>query len=198
MAISHASLGKGIKMDSNTDIKDRLVSGNNMFRKSMDPAFIARLSKKHEPFVAILACSDSRVSPEKVFDLSLGDAFVVRVAGNRASDSVVLGSLEYAVSRLNVKALLVLGHTSCGAVNAVLENEDPGNLMHAMQDIGRARYKTPTDQTSSPDSVAESNVRLQLRMLEVNSRVIMDAVNGGKLTLLGAMLDLSTGTVSFV
>ena len=175
-----------------------MTDGNIMFRKSVDPSLLARLFRKQDPFVAILTCSDSRVSPEKVFSLSLGDAFVVRVAGNSASDPAVLGSLEYAVAHLGVKAIVVVGHTDCGAVKAAIDGEDPMNLSRVMRDIERARSKTPVDMANNPDAVAESNVRLQLRMLEDSSKVIMDAVSSDRLALVGAMLDLTTGTVRFV
>ena len=184
-------------MVASANIKNRLIDGNGVFRKSTAPSLLARLSKKQEPFIAILTCSDSRVCPEKVFNLSLGDAFVVRAAGNSASDPAVLGSIEYAIEHLHVKAVLVVGHTSCRAVKAALEGKDPGNLSRVMSDIDRARYKTSAEQMNDPDAVAESNVRLQLGMLENNSMVIMDAVNKGELTLLGAMLDISTGAVRF-
>jgi carbonic anhydrase len=78
------------------DQKKRLVDGNATFRKTSDPAFLAELSKGQQPFVAILTCSDSRVVPERIFNLNLGDAFVVRVAGNSVADPGALGSLEYA------------------------------------------------------------------------------------------------------
>ncbi len=133
-------------MDATMDGKKRLIDGNAMFRKSIDPGLLARLSKKQEPFVAILTCSDSRVSPVKIFNLSLGEAFVVRVAGNSASDQSALGSLEYAVDHLHVKYLLVLGHTGCGAVRAMVEGEFLPNLRPVMKDLERARFKTPTEQ----------------------------------------------------
>jgi carbonic anhydrase len=101
-------------MRENLDPKARLVDGNAAFRRMTDSAFLARLIESHEPFIAILTCSDARVDPAKAFNLSLGDAFVVRTAGNTASDPCVIGSLEYAVDCLEVKALLVLGHTDCG------------------------------------------------------------------------------------
>jgi carbonic anhydrase len=185
-------------MDATMDGRKRLVDGNAMFRKSIDSGFLARLSKNQEPFVAILSCSDSRVSPVKIFNLSLGEAFVVRVAGNSASDQSVLGSLEYAVDHLHVKYLLVLGHTSCGAVRAMVEGEFLPNLRTVMKDLERARFKAPTDQTNDQNLIAENNVRLQLRAIQDNSTTISRAVSEDKLTLLGAMYDLATGTVRFI
>ncbi len=185
-------------MDATMDGKKRLIDGNAMFRKSIDPGLLARLSKKQEPFVAILTCSDSRVSPVKIFNLSLGEAFVVRVAGNSASDQSALGSLEYAVDHLHVRYLLVLGHTSCGAVRAMVEGEFLPNLRPVMKDLERARFKTPTEQINDENLIAENNVRLQLRIMQDNSSIISHAVTQDRLILLGAMYDLATGAIRFI
>ncbi len=185
-------------MNATMDQRQRLVDGNSLFKKSVDPTLLARLAKKQEPFVAILTCSDSRVSPIKIFNLSLGDAFVVRVAGNSASDPSVLGSLEYAVEHLHVGSLLVLGHTGCGAVRAVIDESANENLRPVLRDIERARAKVTMDQVNNQNAIAESNVRLQIRLIEDNSRIIHDAVSDGKLALYGAMYDMETGLVRFV
>jgi carbonic anhydrase len=185
-------------MNATMDQKQRLVDGNSLFKKTVDPVLLDRLAKKQEPFVAILTCSDSRVSPVKIFNLSLGDAFVVRVAGNCASDPSVLGSLEYAVEHLHVGALLVLGHTGCGAVRAVIDGSGNENLRSVVRDIERARTKVSMDQINNQNAIAESNVRLQLRLIDDNSRIIHDAVSDGKLALYGAMYDMETGLVRFV
>src|SRR5439155_16101250 len=88
----------------------------------------ARLAKGQQPFAVVLSCADSRVVPELLFDQGLGDVFVVRVAGNIA-DKAMLGSIEYAVEHLHVPLVVVLGHESCGAVQAALDGKPlPGNL----------------------------------------------------------------------
>lgn len=185
-------------MDATMDQMKRLVDGNVNFRKSIDLSLLVRLSKGQQPFVAILACSDSRVVPEKIFNLSLGDAFVVRVAGNSAADPSVLGSLEYAVEHLEVRMLLVLGHTGCGAVKAALEGKGPQNLQPVIRDIEKARYKAPSDQQENADLIAENNVRLQLWSVENNSTLIGREAIEGKLLVRGAMYDLATGAVKFI
>src|SRR5207244_5860667 len=78
--------------------------------------------KSRDPHVVVLACSDSRLSPERIFDQDLGDLFIVRVAGN-VTDAVALGSMEYAVDHFPVKVLVVLGHEKCGAVAAAASGE---------------------------------------------------------------------------
>jgi carbonic anhydrase len=180
------------------DPKTRLVDGNAMFRKSVDPTVISKLAKKQEPFMAILSCSDSRVSPEKIFNLSIGDAFIVRTAGNSAADPTVLGSLEYAVAHLHVRAILVLGHTDCGAVRASFEESEIDNLQKTMRDMESARFKLDNSESRDPDAVAEGNVRLQLRRLEDQSMIIGDAYREEKLALYGAIYELPTGSVRFV
>jgi len=186
-------------LNSGVDPKARLVDGNALYRKNVDPLVLAKLAKKQEPFVAILACSDSRVHPSKIFNLSIGDAFTVRVAGNSAADPSIMGSLEYAVVHLNVRAILVLGHTGCGAVKASYDEEAmSGSLSSVMMDMDRAKAKLDGKRAKDPDAVAEMNVKLQLRRLEDFSTVIQEAVNEGKLALFGAMYDLATGAVRFI
>jgi carbonic anhydrase len=185
-------------MRENLDSKTRLADGNAMFRRVTDPALLSRLSKSHEPFIAILTCSDARVDPAKVFNLSLGDAFVVRTAGNTATDPSVIGSLEYAVDCLEVKALLVLGHTECGAIKASYECADPGSLDGVLRDIESAKSKLGCAEAKDSNLVAECNVRLQLRKLEDTSTIIRDAVARERLMLYGAVLDIETGAVRFI
>ncbi len=180
------------------DPKTRLTDGNAMFRRMTDPEQLSCLSKAHEPFIAILTCSDARVDPAKVFNLSLGDAFVVRVAGNTVSDPGVLGSLEYAVDCLEVGALLVLGHTECGAIRETYECADHGNLEETLKNIECAKSRLGSADAKNHALVAESNIRLQLRRLEDTSTVIRDAMTRGKLEMFGAVLDVGTGAVKFI
>jgi len=182
-------------MEGTSDRRGRLADGNAAFRKAVDPSIITSLSKGQHPFYAILACSDSRVGPEKIFNLAIGDAFIVRVAGNSAADRSVLGSLEYAVEHLHVKEMVVLGHTGCGAVKVAMDGTDAGNLGPVIKDIERAKAKVPIENVGNPDAVAESNVRLQIRLLEDTSTIIRSAIEKGQLLLYGAMYDVMTGNV---
>ncbi len=181
------------------DAKGRLMDGNALYRKAVDPALLTRLNTKaQEPFVAILSCSDSRVDPSKIFNLSIGDAFIVRVVGNSASDPFVIGSLEYAVEHLHVKMILVMGHTSCGAVRAMMDGKWPESLDKVILDMERARDKVPPERLKDLDTIAESNVKLQMRVIEDSSLPIGSAVNKGTLLMTGAMYDLATGNVRFL
>jgi len=111
------------------DAHARLCEGNTRYvddrpeRPHGDAARRSGLTAGQQPFATILACADSRVAPELVFDQGLGDLFVVRVAGNIVDD-VVLGSIEYASAHLGVNLIVVMGHASCGAVGAAVENVD--------------------------------------------------------------------------
>ena len=164
----------------------------------MPPTILANLAKGQQPFVAILTCSDSRVSPCKIFNLSLGEAFVVRVAGNCATDPAVLGSLEYAVSHLKVRAIVVMGHTDCGAVKASLTCEDRGNLEAVIKDLECARSKLPCARQKDPNAIAEFNVVMQMRRLQDFSPVIRAGVQSKKVEIIGAMFDIASGNVKFL
>lgn len=144
-----------------------------------------------------MACSDSRIDPVRIFNLSLGDAFVVRTAGNIVSSPPALESLEYAVSHLGVRCLVVLGHDDCGAVKCVISG-DARNMTAIVHDIERARQKAPPGKQNDALAVAEANVRLQMRLLMDNSHVVRDAVRNGSLQLLGGMYEISSGSVRFL
>ncbi|MDH3365559.1 MAG: hypothetical protein OEM29_06125 [Thermoplasmata archaeon] len=185
-------------MREGIDPKTRLVDGNATFRRTTDPTVLRRLSKSHEPFVAILTCSDARIEPTKVFSLSLGDAFVVRTAGNTATDPCVIGSLEYAVKHLQVKALLVLGHTGCGTIKATYDCCELSNLECVLREIESAKSRLGVSESKDPTAVAVINVRMQLRKIIDTSLIIREAVTQDRLEVFGAVLNIENGAVEFV
>ena len=149
--------------------------------------------KKHiagqSPKVAVLTCSDSRVVPEFIFDASIGQLFVIRVAGNVAMDPSVLTSLEYAVDHLNVDYIIILGHTNCGAVKASEETKDSDNqLIHEIQESF----------TLDPTDHIMANLKRQLSFLPKRSRSINNAIREKKVQLQGAIYHLEDGTVEFI
>ncbi len=181
------------------NIRARLARGNSAYAKSADLRLLSRLAADGQaPALAVLTCSDSRVVPEKVFDMSLGEAFVVRVPGNCVSDRSVLGSIEYAVSRLGVRAVVVLGHTDCGAVKRALSCSCGEELSGAAAEIDKARSCLGRECMCDASAVAKANVRLQLKTLPEISPTIRESVDSGRLELIGAMYDLSTGVVEFI
>jgi carbonic anhydrase len=135
------------------DGNQRFVSGEFHHKHSFAERRLELVNHQH-PFATVVACSDSRVSPELLFDQSIGDLFVIRVAGN-VVDDVVLGSIEYACLHLGVNLVVVMGHQGCGAVKAAVDNVDiDGPTTHSHLDsiieairpaVRRAREEHPED-----------------------------------------------------
>jgi len=155
------------------------------------------------PFAAILGCADSRVAPELAFDQRPGDLFVVRVAGNFVTPDG-LASLEYGASVLGTKAIMVLGHSSCGAVNATVGALQKGNtlpghiadLVRAMKPAIEPVLKQPGDDL--PQRAVIANVRANVRRLQEAKPILAEMVAAGKLRVVGAVYDLATGKVDLV
>ena len=147
---------------------------------------------KQEPFAGVLACADSRVPVELVFDQTIGHLFVTRVAGNMVTPEVIAG-LEYGVAVLGIKVLLVLGHSGCGAVKAAMKaNAAPGQISALYQHLqpGVARSG------GSIEKAIEANARIQAELLRTSSPVIRDAIKAGELKVEAATYDLATGKVT--
>ncbi len=176
---------------------EALMAGNRRFTSGRAEAPHRKLARVHElasgqtPFAAILGCADSRVPAELVFDQGFGDLFVVRVAGNIATPEGI-GSLEFGTLVLGARVLLVLGHTSCGAVKAAIEAAPvPGQISSLFQHMVPAIAPG----TKDVDATGAANVRLQTRVLLDGSPVIAGLVRDGKLRVAGAVYDLATGVV---
>jgi carbonic anhydrase len=138
--------------------------------------------------MAVLTCSDSRVIPELIFNQSIGDIFVVRVAGNVAIDSSIISSLEYAINNLGVDFLIILGHTCCGAIAECEKNPDCSvPLLKEIQNSFRLDH----------DHV-QCNVLYQKQMIIKRSNVIDKAIKNKSLHLIGAIYNLETGLVQFL
>lgn len=156
------------------------------------------------PFVQFVSCIDSRSSPTQVFDLGVGDAFSSRVAGNIVNEDI-LGSLEFGSKVAGAKLIVILGHTSCGAVKGACDNVAMGNLTGLLKKIRPAVEATPDvhghDRTSHNHSfvnaVAEKNVHLTVQNLLDQSPVLRDMVAKNEIKVVGAMLDVKSGEVQF-
>ncbi len=189
---------------SGNDIWQELLSGNKRFAEG-NPTHpnqsIARrqeMAKGQNPRAAVLACADSRVSPEIVFDQGLGDLFVVRVAGNVVNDPI-LGSLEYAVEHLGTRLIVVLGHQRCGAVAAACAGgEAPGHIGSLVQALAPAVDKISASEEGRVDWVAKENVRMMAKSLRSCGPILEKWVRQGKLEVAGAFYDLDTGAVEIV
>ena len=184
----------------------RLQEGNLRYVKN-DPApknvkiLRSALVKGQKPFVTVLTCSDSRVPPEMIFDESLGQVFVIRVAGNVA-DSAGIGSIEYAAEHLHTGLLLVLGHESCGAVKATIEGgEVPpniGSLVWRLQPAVREAKAKGLKEKELLSSAVEQNVQQQIAWIMGNSAVIAKMADEGEVKVIGGIYDLETGAVRFL
>jgi carbonic anhydrase len=149
-------------------------------------------AQKQEPFAAILACADSRVPVELVFDQTIGHIFVTRVAGNLVTPEII-ASLEYSVAVLGIKILLVLGHTSCGAVKAAMNSDPvPGQISSLYQHLRPAVQQSGGDL----DKAIELNAKVQADLLRTSSTVVRDALKGGTLKVRSGVYDLASGKVS--
>jgi carbonic anhydrase len=157
------------------------------------------LAKDQHPRVVVLGCSDSRVAPEVLFDQSLGDLFVVRSAGNIA-DAIGLGSIEYAVEHLGSSVLVVMGHTSCGAVKAACSGEKmpTANLQAIVDQIDPAviRAKQHAQGDELIDAAVRENVRQSANDILAHSAVLKHELDEGKLTIIEAVYSLETGEVA--
>lgn len=179
----------------------RYVSGN-VNERDFSAGRAAR-AQGQAPFAAILGCADSRVAPELAFDQPPGELFVVRVAGNFVTPDG-LGSLEYGAAVLGVKAIMVLGHTNCGAVNATVaalqkSNDLPGHiadLVRAMKPAIEPTLKQAGDDLYQRAVIA--NVRFNVQRLQQATPILADMVKGGKLRVVGGVYDLATGKIAVV
>jgi carbonic anhydrase len=188
---------------------DILIEGNQRFttnqmsRKDFQSLIEITKDKQH-PFSSFLSCSDSRAPVEMLFDQALGDVFSVRLAGNIASDKGI-GSLEFASKYLGSKLIVVLGHTSCGAVKAACDNFREGHIGEIINLIRPAVRKEKTilemRDSSNEDFVAkvcELNVKVQIKQILHSSDIIEDLLNDKKIGLIGGIYDIASGHVKFL
>jgi len=190
---------------SPTEALARLKAGNQRFvaSKLEHPRQTAKrraeLATSQHPFAIVLACADSRTSPELVFDQGLGDVFVVRVAGNVLNDET-LGSIEYAVDHLGAQLIVVLGHERCGAVAAARETiaakgEAPGHIQSLVKAIAPAVEATAGEDAEATAKANELHVAKELRE---SAPILKEMVEKGTVSVVAAHYDLDTGAVEFL
>ena len=156
------------------------------------------------PFAAVLACSDSREPVEAIFDRGIGDIFVVRVAGNIATDPSVIGSIEYAAEHLNTPLIIVIGHTECGAVKAAVSGppmeEDIRTIQKTIEAVvAKVKKDHPSLQGDGlAYAVVKENVLQSIEDILSKSEEIKRMVKEGKLKILPAVYDLKTGIVEWI
>ncbi len=178
------------------DGNQRFIDGK-MTHPNQMPARRIEIAKGQHPFAAILTCSDSRTAPEVLFDRGLGDIFVVRVAGNVA-DQVVIESLDYSVTHLGVRLLMILGHRSCGAVTAaVLGHEEPSDVGPMLTELRPAVEATQGKSGDPVENAIRENVELVMTKLS-DSPELSSMVKSGDLKVIGGIYDLSTGKIEML
>jgi len=160
-------------------------------------------SEGQHPFAIILSCIDSRTSAELIFDQGLGDIFSCRVAGNVLNEDI-LGSMEFACKVAGAKAIVVLGHTRCGAVRGACDGVELGNLTALLQKIQPAvdeETETYDNRTSSNadfvERVASLNVKRVKRQVIERSPILAAMLDNSEIALLGGMYDVESGAVDF-
>lgn len=188
-----------------------LKEGNKRFvsREMRERDLLAQVqetSKGQFPFACIVGCIDSRVPATTVFDQGIGSLFVATVAGNIINEDI-LGSLEFGCAAAGSKAIVVLGHTSCGAVKGACDSVELGNLTSLLSKINASVKETvePNDPAMRNSSnlpfvneVAKNNVLRSVENIRVKSNVLRRLEEEGKITIVGAMYDVGTGKVSFL
>ena len=165
---------------------------------------VAQTGTGQYPFAAVLGCIDSRVPAEYVFDQGIGDIFNARVAGNFVNTEI-LGSLEFACKVAGSKVIVVLGHSSCGAVKSACDHVQLGNLTHMLGNIQPALDAITSDYEDKSSNnaayvqeVAERNVFLNVSKFKSDSPVLNELNENGEIDIVGAMYDVQTGVVSFL
>jgi carbonic anhydrase len=186
-----------------------LVAGNERFVKGQtinprrSPSDFSALEKGQYPHAVVIACSDSRVAPEILFDLGVGDLFVVRLAGNVVDGAgvTVKGSTEYAIAELKAPLIVVLGHSNCGAVKAAIQHIDakdslPGSINGLVELLKPAVTKSKSTGGDALANAIVQNVKDGVAKLQQLEPIVAPAVKAGKVKVVGGVYDLKTGRVT--
>ncbi|THU32537.1 carbonic anhydrase [Niastella caeni] len=185
-----------------SSIYNDLMLGNKRFARNhplhphQDTLYMHKLSSTQHPKAIVLTCSDSRVSPEIVFDQGLGDLFVIRNAGN-VVDNDVLGSIEYAIEHLGVTTIIVLGHESCGAVTATVNHLNTNNhIMDLEKSITPAYRLAENKPGNKVHNTVVQNVELSIEEIRNDKSLLPATLHLSDISIYGAVYDLATGVVT--
>ena len=189
------------------DIIELMKKGNQRFRAGRESPhdYLAQqkaTARGQYPAAVILSCIDSRAPAETIMDLGIGDCFNARVAGNIANDDI-LGSIEFACKVAGAKVVLVMGHTSCGAIKGAIDSVQLGNLTGLLAKIRPAVAATQYQGERSAKSdgfvnaVARKNVELTMTEIRRRSAVLAGLETSGAIRTAGAMYQIETGLVEF-
>ncbi len=198
-AASQAAVTPDAALTLLADGNARFVAGTPVRRDYS--AQIRATAAGQYPFAVVLGCIDSRVPIETVFDQGIGDIFAARVAGNIVNTEL-LGSMEFACQLAGSKLVVVLGHTSCGAVKGAISSARLGNLTQLVQKIEPAveanEGERDVDNADYVDGVAEENVRMVMAEIRRESPVLAAMEQEQAIRIVGGMYDVSTGLVRFI
>jgi carbonic anhydrase len=190
-----------VSINSSDDALNELKSGNKRFTdgklENTDYKEQVQSTKDDQhPHSVILSCLDSRIPPEIIFDQGFGNIFVARVAGNVEDDNV-LGSMEFATKIKGSKLIVVMGHNKCGAVSGAVDNAELGKLTQLVNQIKPAITGDKSNRDKLIDETSRNNVKLTIENILKHSEVISGLVKEGKVKIVGAYYDLSSGKVEF-
>lgn len=181
----------------------RFVAGTTTNATSLNQARRAELAEGQNPFAVIVACSDSRVPVELLFDQGLGDLFVIRVAGNVVAPSQI-GSVEFAAAQLGTRLVVVLGHSNCGAVDATLKALTQGTEirspnLRSIVDLIRPAVEplVKGDGSISLDEAVAANVQHSVACLRHGSDILQELIEADALNVVGAEYSIENGEVEF-
>ncbi len=188
---------------------DLLKAGNDRFvtnrplNRNLN-AQVTETTSGQYPFACILSCIDSRIPTEIVFDQGIGDVFNARVAGNFVNEDI-LGSMEFACKLAGSKIIVVMGHTSCGAVKGACDHAELGNLTQMLDKIQPAVSAVATEpgevrsskNLAFVNAVAHENVLQTIEAIRVKSEVLNNMEIAGEISIVGAMYSVETGKVEF-
>ena len=200
-AATQADITPAMAIQMLKDGNQRFVAGDQFVRDLSQE--VATTAAGQYPYAVVLGCIDSRVPPEIVFDAGIGDIFSARVAGNFENEDI-LGSMEFATAVAGSKAIVVLGHSECGAVKGACDNVEVGNITTMLANITPAvnAVEMEGDRSSANkafvDEVVHMNVTMTMADILERSDIIREQVESGEVALVGAIHDVTTGQVTFL
>lgn len=189
---------------------DALMEGNQRFlnKSPINRDFLDQINDTatgQYPFASVLSCIDSRIPTEVIFDQGIGDIFNARIAGNFINEDI-LGSLEFACKLAGSKVIMVMGHTSCGAVKGACDHAELGNLTQMLDKIMPAVNAVETAEGEERNSsnkafvnaVSAKNVEMAIDQIKEKSPVLNEMLENGEISIVGAMYDVASGKVSLL
>lgn len=166
-------------------------------------AQVRATADQQSPFAMVLGCIDSRVAPELIFDQQIGSIFSVRIAGNFVNSDII-GSLEFGTKVIGSKAIVVLGHSGCGAIKGAIDDVQLGNITGLLANIKPAveaavgDAKRTSKDVALVNKVTDTNVELAVKNLTEKSPILKELVDNKQLVIVGAVHDIATGIVRFL